>query len=52
VADPANTASLRVLAKAGMKQLGVRHCYNARMVECAVSLGEWRALAGPAPAVR
>lgn len=50
VADPANAASLRVLDKVGMARLGVRHCYDARMVECAVSLGEWRALAGPAPA--
>jgi RimJ/RimL family protein N-acetyltransferase len=50
VADPANAASLRVLDKLGMQRLGVRHCYNARMVECTVSLGEWRALVGAAPA--
>jgi ribosomal-protein-alanine N-acetyltransferase len=50
VADPANAASLRVLDKLGMRRLGTRHCYGARMTECALSLGEWRALAGPAPA--
>ena len=50
VADPANAASLRVLDKLGMRRLGTRHCYGARMTECALSLGEWRVLAGPAPA--
>lgn len=50
VADPANAASLRVLDRVGMTRLGMRHCYNARMVECALSLGAWRAAAGPAPA--
>ncbi len=50
VADPANAASLRVLDRLGMTRLGVRHCYNARMVECALSLRAWRAVAGPAPA--
>jgi RimJ/RimL family protein N-acetyltransferase len=50
VADPANTTSLRVLDKLGMRRLGLRHCYGARMAECALSLSEWRAQAGPAPA--
>ncbi len=50
VADPANSASLQVLAKLDMRRLGMRHCYNARMVEWGLSLGEWRAGAGPAPA--
>lgn len=50
VADPANAASLRVLDRLGMKRLGVRQCYNARMVESALSLRDWRAAAGPAPA--
>ena len=50
VADPANGASLRVLDKLGMRRLGMRHAYGTRMVESALSLGEWRALAGPAPA--
>jgi RimJ/RimL family protein N-acetyltransferase len=52
VSDPSNAASLRVLDKLGMTRLGVRHCYGARMVECAVSLGDWRAATGPAPARR
>ncbi|NLE22402.1 MAG: GNAT family N-acetyltransferase [Actinobacteria bacterium] len=50
VADPANGASLQVLGKLGMRRLGMRHCYGAQMVESALSLGEWRAGAGPAPA--
>jgi RimJ/RimL family protein N-acetyltransferase len=50
VADPANETSLHVLDKLGMRRLGVRHCYGAQMVEAALSLGEWRALAGPSPA--
>ena len=50
VADPANAASLHVLDKLGMRRVGMRHCYGARMVECALSLSEWRAAAGPAPA--
>jgi [ribosomal protein S5]-alanine N-acetyltransferase len=50
VVDPANEASLRVLDKLGMRRLGMRHCYGTQMVEAALSLGEWRALAGPAPA--
>ena len=50
VADPANGASLAVLDKLGMRRLGVRHCYGAQMAESALSLGEWRALAGHAPA--
>jgi ribosomal-protein-alanine N-acetyltransferase len=50
VADPANAASLHVLDKLGMRRLGMRHCYGAQMVESALSLSEWRALAGPSPA--
>ncbi len=50
VADPANAASLHVLDKLGMRRVGMRHCYGARMVECALSMSEWRAAAGPAPA--
>jgi [ribosomal protein S5]-alanine N-acetyltransferase len=50
VADPANAPSLHVLDKLGMTRLGMRDCYAARMVECALSLGQWRALAGPSPA--
>ena len=49
VADPANAASLHVLDKLGMRRLGMRHCYGAQMVESALSLSEWRALAGPSP---
>ena len=50
VADPANEASLHVLDKLGMRRLGMRYCYGTQMVEAALSLSEWRALAGPAPA--
>jgi ribosomal-protein-alanine N-acetyltransferase len=50
VADPDNAASLHVLDKIGMRRLGRRYCYGTQMAECALSLGEWRALAGPAPA--
>lgn len=50
VVDPAHAASLRVLDKLGMRRLGMRYCYGAQMVECALSLNEWRAQAGPAPA--
>ncbi len=50
VADPDNDASLHILDKTGMRRLGRRHCYGAQMVEAALSLGEWRALAGPSPA--
>jgi [ribosomal protein S5]-alanine N-acetyltransferase len=50
VADPANEASLHVLDKLGLRRLGMRHCYGTQMVEAALSLSEWRALAGPSPA--
>jgi RimJ/RimL family protein N-acetyltransferase len=50
VADPANAASLHVLDKLGMRRVGMRRCYGAQMVESALSLSEWRSLAGPAPA--
>jgi ribosomal-protein-alanine N-acetyltransferase len=50
VADPSNSASLRVLDKLGMRRLGTRYCYGAEMVEHALSLRQWRARAGPAPA--
>jgi len=50
VADPANAASLHVLDKLGLRRLGMRHCYGAQMVESALSLSEWRSLAGPSPA--
>ncbi len=50
VADPANAASLRVLEKLGMTELGLRECYGAVMVEHALSLGAWRDAAGPSPA--
>jgi [ribosomal protein S5]-alanine N-acetyltransferase len=50
VADPANDTSLRVLDRLGMRRLGMRHCYGTQMVEAALSLSEWRALAGPSPA--
>jgi len=36
VADPANAASRRVLAKAGMRRLGVRRCYGADLIEYAI----------------
>jgi RimJ/RimL family protein N-acetyltransferase len=49
VVDPANRASRRVLDKLGMRRMGMRHAYGAQMAESALSLGEWRALAGPAP---
>jgi RimJ/RimL family protein N-acetyltransferase len=49
VADPVNEASLRVLAKVGMRRLGTRRCYGTQMTESALSLGEWRDLAGPSP---
>jgi RimJ/RimL family protein N-acetyltransferase len=50
VTDPANSASQGVLDKLGMRPLGMRCCYGAPMSEWALSLSEWRALAGPAPA--
>jgi RimJ/RimL family protein N-acetyltransferase len=50
VADPANDASLHVLDKLGMRRVGMRHCYGTQMAEAALSLSEWRSLAGPSPA--
>ena len=50
VVDQANAASLVVLEKLGMRRRGLRECYGAIMVEHALSLGEWRDAAGPAPA--
>jgi RimJ/RimL family protein N-acetyltransferase len=51
VADPANGASLRVLDKLGLRRLGMRRAYGTQMAESALSLGEWRELVGPAPAL-
>lgn len=50
VADPANAGSLRVLEKIGMLPVGLRDCYGAWLAEYALTLGEWRRLAGPSPA--
>ena len=50
VADPANAGSLRVLEKIGMVPVGLRDCYGSWLAEHALTLGEWRRLAGPSPA--
>ena len=51
VADPENTASLRVLEKLEMRRQGRRECYGAAdMAEFDLTMGAWRDLAGPAPA--
>ena len=51
VADPENTASLRVLEKLEMRRHGQRECYGVtELAEFGVTLGAWRDLAGPAPA--
>lgn len=36
VTDPENAASQRVLEKAGLRRLGVRHCYGADLIEYAI----------------
>ena len=50
VADPANVGSLRVLEKIGMLPVGLRDCYGSWLAEHALTLGAWRALAGPSAA--
>jgi [ribosomal protein S5]-alanine N-acetyltransferase len=48
VVYPQNTASLRVLAKLGMRPAGEQHCYGALLAKYALTAAEWQA-AGAAP---
>ena len=40
VTYPENVASQRVLEKAGMRRLGLRHCYGTDLVEYALGADE------------